>query len=520
MFVRNRDLHTIRERFSFLGRMMDSQMQAQLNRAALKAETAQLQAEAAARERAEQALGHANAQVRGLEALLADARRELAENSARLVVANTMLTAIQASTAWKITWPARQIGARMPRSVRRAVRGLVDITFQLLRKPGQLRAIQVAARVPTLAGQLSPAASMVIPTPSPTRTGRARPLLDRGSWRLDEAPAASITRNEKILASISRSMKILEVGPGYSPVLARADGWNVYSLDHCAADELRRKYSAANVDISGIQDVDFVWQDGPLDTAIPVDQLGTFDACIGSHIIEHIPDLVGFFHSMERILSPTGIVSLVVPDKQFCFDFFQPLTMTGEVLAAHRERRTRHTRTAEFNAGAYMVRAGGQIAWGQRPTELLEFCNGDLKAANRLFFRTEDDHSYHDVHAWYFTVSSFRLIMLELAWMGHLDFKEINVSPTQHCEFFITLGRGRPPLTDDQYRAARIELLTNVLLDFRQQTDFLIDGPNYVDRSTELYIDRGHKLPSEIARRRFQQYVDTLRRRVAMSIRK
>lgn len=76
--------------------------------------------------------------------------------------------------------------------------------------------------------------------------------------------------------------------------------------------------------------------------------------------------------------------------------------------------------------------------------------------------------------------------MLELAWMGHLDFKEVGFSPTQHCEFFITLGRGRPTFTDDQYRTARIELLTNVLLDIREQTAFLIDGPNYVGEFTEL----------------------------------
>ncbi len=36
-----------------------------------------------------------------------------------------------------------------------------------------------------------------------------------------------MTRNEKILTHISRSMKILEIGPGYSPLLSRSDGWDV-----------------------------------------------------------------------------------------------------------------------------------------------------------------------------------------------------------------------------------------------------------------------------------------------------
>ncbi len=290
-----------------------------------------------------------------------------------------------------------------------------------------------------------------------------------------------MTRNDKILARISKSMKILEIGPSYSPLLKRAEGWNVYSLDHATGDELRAKYVGhPNVDVNQIQDVDFVWRDGPLETAIPQDQLGTFDACIGSHMIEHVPNLVSFFRSMEHILAPTGVVSLVVPDKRFCFDYFQPVTMTGDVLAASREQRTRHTRAAEFNAAAYMVRSGGEIAWGQHPTGLLEFYDGDLRSASEHFFRGDTDDAYRDVHGWYFTFSSFRLIMLELAWMGHLKFEEIDVSPTEHCEFFITLGRGHPRLTEDQYRARRMDLLTNILLDIREQTDFLLDGPNYV----------------------------------------
>jgi SAM-dependent methyltransferase len=296
-----------------------------------------------------------------------------------------------------------------------------------------------------------------------------------------------MTRNEKILARISKSMKVLEVGPSYSPVLMRSDGWNAFSLDHSTADELRRKYEGhANVDVSKIQDVDFVWRDGPLESAIPTNQLGTFDACIGSHMIEHVPSLVAFFESMERILSPDGVISLAVPDKRFCFDFFQPITMTGEVVAAHRDRRTRHNPIAEFNAIAYMVRSGTEVAWGQQPTQVLEFYNGDLKAAAQFLARGDDDGSYRDVHGWYFTQSSFRLIMLELAWLGLLNFHEVYVSPTTHCEFFVTLARGAPRLSEKQFQSARMDLATNILLEIREQTDFLIEGSHYIGPPRDL----------------------------------
>jgi SAM-dependent methyltransferase len=276
-------------------------------------------------------------------------------------------------------------------------------------------------------------------------------------------------------------MKILEIGPSYSPVLTRADGWDIYSLDHSDAEALRSKYADhPNVDVARIQDVDFVWQNGSLETPIPSDQLGTFDACIGSHMIEHVPDLVAFFGSMERILSPSGVISLVVPDKRFCFDFFQPITMTGDVLVAHREKRTRHTRASEFNAQAYMVRSGGDISWGQRPTKLLEFYDGNIQTASDKLFQQEDEGSYHDVHGWYFTISSFRLILLELARINLINFHEADVFPTEHCEFFVTLVRGRPNLTDQQYQTARMDLLTQILLDVRDQSDLLIAGANYL----------------------------------------
>jgi len=291
-----------------------------------------------------------------------------------------------------------------------------------------------------------------------------------------------VTRNEKILAHIPRRAKILEIGPGYSPVLTRSSGWDVYTLDHASADELRSKYANADVDTSRIEAVDFIWRGGPLELAVPPIHHGTFDACIGSHLIEHMPDIISFFQSLRRLVTPAGVVSLVVPDKRFCFDFFQPITMTGDVLEAYRAKRDRHTSTAVFNAATNMVRAGGLVSWGQQPTGPLTFEDGNLQAANESFFAKDESHEYRDVHGWYFTPSSFRLIIMELGWMGHIDFAEISRAETVNCEFFVTLGFGKPKLTDDQFRTLRMDLLINILLEFREQTDFLIDGSNFVGR--------------------------------------
>ncbi len=285
----------------------------------------------------------------------------------------------------------------------------------------------------------------------------------------------SLSRTEKIVSHVSREMKILEIGPSANPTLVRTDGWNVFSIDHLNAEGLREKYySDPLVDTARIQEVDFVWQSGTLDTAIGSEHLGTFDCIIGSHVIEHFPDLLGFFLSAHRILKPQAILSLVVPDKRFCFDYFKPVALTGDVLEAHSERRTRHSGKTAFNGAAYGVRSGQQIAWSAGNTDLLSFVRGLNEGYEA--FNAESDPSampYRDRHGWYFTPSSFRLIRLELAALGLISFEEISFFPTVGCEFFVTLQQTEKPNTE-LLQARRMDYLKGMILEVREQADYLI----------------------------------------------
>jgi 2-polyprenyl-3-methyl-5-hydroxy-6-metoxy-1,4-benzoquinol methylase len=57
--------------------------------------------------------------------------------------------------------------------------------------------------------------------------------------------------------------------------------------------------------LSRVQEVDRVWTAGPLEMVLQ-DQLGTFDAIIASHVIEHIVDPIAFFDSASRLLNERG----------------------------------------------------------------------------------------------------------------------------------------------------------------------------------------------------------------------
>jgi hypothetical protein len=303
--------------------------------------------------------------------------------------------------------------------------------------------------------------------------------------RQDDDAIPSQSRNELLLGSIDRSAAIIEIGPSFNPVAPKADGWNATVVDHATRAELISKYTGHDVDLTRIEEVDYVWTNGPLIDAIPQRLHGTFDALIASHVIEHATDFIGFLDAAEALLSPNGTVLLAVPDKRYCFDYFRPATTTGQVLYAHASGRSRHTRRIIFDQFAYMVRDkhinGWGGAWGQMPVGELEFFH-TLDMAKSEFAKSSEDPSspYIDMHAWQFTPASFELIMFELALLGETDWKIQRISPAIVCEFFVGLCRGgkaeAAALPATSQNARRLDLLKRALLDTTEQIGFLIDG--------------------------------------------
>jgi SAM-dependent methyltransferase len=291
-----------------------------------------------------------------------------------------------------------------------------------------------------------------------------------------------LTRNEILLGPINRSMRILEVGPSYSPVAPKADGWNVRSIDHFSREALVEKYRGhSGVDVSRIEHVDFVWTDGNFSSAVPARDHGSFDALIASHVIEHAPDLLDFLDSMAELVNPIGVVALAIPDKRYCFDYFKPLTTTGDVMAAHAQLRTRHSRFNAFDQVAYAASVDGSIAWSQGPARGLKLVHSLAEArAYSEAISERVDAPYQDMHAWHFIPASFQLLMLELARVGLTDWQVERTTPAQGCEFLAWLRRGGIEaaglLSPTALEESRLALLKRTLLETKDQIDFLVQG--------------------------------------------
>jgi len=288
----------------------------------------------------------------------------------------------------------------------------------------------------------------------PIETPARNPVLTDTS--LTASDGFSLSRVEKALAFIDRDGLGLEIGPAHSPIAPRRGGFNVHVLDYMDADALREKFQDVDVDLAQIEEVDFVWGGEPLRQLVG----GTYryDWIIASHVIEHLPDLAGFLNDCQDVLKPEGVVSLVVPDKRYCFDHFRPLTTTGEVLDAFGQRRNRPTPGSVFDHMMNCVTLDGQISWSAE-THGKYGSTYSFEYARNVWDQATAGVGYVDVHVSCFTPASFRLILQDLRSLGLLTSLDVTHEfETTGNEFFVTLGQG----TREPSARERIALLRQI----------------------------------------------------------
>lgn len=297
-----------------------------------------------------------------------------------------------------------------------------------------------------------------------------------------------------LLHGIDRDSKLLELGPSISPMAPRSAGWNVTVVDHATQEELVAKYrNDVHANVANIEKVDFVWRNGPLHGAVPEHLHGSFDVLIASHVIEHIPDPIGFLDSAARLLHPTrGVLALAVPDKRWCFDYFKQPSTTGQMLDAHRVGAQRHSAATRFDASAYVTFAGDRTSWGREDLSDLYLPDTlDHAFAEFQAWSPDPGTPYVDCHAWHFTPSSFELLILELGAVGVADWHVSWLSPRPSVEFMVRLQRGRREfITPAERDHRRLELMKQILLEVREQTDWLV-APKPADPLPTVVVDGG-----------------------------
>jgi SAM-dependent methyltransferase len=301
-------------------------------------------------------------------------------------------------------------------------------------------------------------------------------------------------RKQRLLGSATRTTRIMEIGAGYAPLAPKSDGWLTHVVDHASQEALRAKYATAGVDTSVIEEVDTIWHGGPLEASLPPGLVGRVDMIIVSHVLEHLPDLIGFLRSASTLVAPDGCISVAQPDRRYCFDCFKPWTTTGDLLDAYHHRLSRHSLRTVFNQMAYSATINGQLGWGPWPIELPTLLDPFQAAADSATsFKNTEDRPYEDCHAWQFSPASFRLVLLELCALGLTDWTVENLEGPENFEFFATLRRGvQRQLSPEALQEQRRSLLVEHLREVQEQATFMLhaaEKPKAAAETANLYYE-------------------------------
>jgi Methyltransferase domain len=275
-----------------------------------------------------------------------------------------------------------------------------------------------------------------------------------------------LTRTEKLLHHIDPAQQAgVEIGPLVNPIVTRRMGPIRY-IDHATTEALRLKYASdPSIDVNKIVDVDYVWGEKSLEELTRAE--APFDYLIASHVIEHVPDLVGWLSEIRTILKPGGILSLAIPDKRQCFDCQRQPTRLCEVLEAylHRNRRPSSRQLLDHFASAVTTTEGAWIWSGPLP-ETTEFKTvSSLSAAWEITQNAFTSGDYCDAHCWVFTPTIFLSLLADLAELNLLKFEVAQFYGTEGCEFFVSLRAvehavGRSAIQPALEAAAQLDTIT------------------------------------------------------------
>jgi predicted SAM-dependent methyltransferase len=250
-------------------------------------------------------------------------------------------------------------------------------------------------------------------------------------------------RNTVVLENLKLDGLGLEIGPSHNPIAPKNKGYNVEILDHLSKDDLISKYQMhEGIDTSKIEEVDYVWNGEPISQLIGKNNI--YDWIIASHVIEHTPCLVTFLNECSKVLKKDGMLSLVIPHRNYCFDYFNEISSISDILDSYVERRTKPTPGKIYQYLANATKLNNKIAWARDELDKSRSQFNlihEMSESKKIFYESIADEKYHDVHVWKFIPESFKLIIDDLRHLDLTDLEILNEARPDGCEFYIQLKK-------------------------------------------------------------------------------
>ena len=218
-----------------------------------------------------------------------------------------------------------------------------------------------------------------------------------------------------------------EIGAFDLPMVEPNEGLCVFG-DYRTKEELQALAANApghNPDF--VQQVDYDLRNG-------YDQIdGPFDWIAAAHVIEHIPDVIGWIKSLDRLLKPGGRLLLIIPDKRYTFDHHRRVSTVTDFVTTHRQQLTRPSYGQVFDHIYYATTVPDpEFLWrgADIPAPPRNFATAHTEAT-----RTESE--YVDCHCSVFTPESFMSCFFHLAAAGTVPLEVGEIVSTQrgHPDF-------------------------------------------------------------------------------------
>jgi hypothetical protein len=255
----------------------------------------------------------------------------------------------------------------------------------------------------------------------------------------------------------------LEIGPLAKPIALRGSSTVEY-VDVTDREGLLAHYAHdPSVDPDAVPTIDY-WlavEDGTTTTLGQAVAAGApFDWVLASHVVEHVPDVVGWLRDVGDVLADDGSVFLVVPDRRFCFDARRSPTTVGMAVQAHELGDRIPSVRAVFDHFRKAVEIRADEAWHGTevgPERTIHPFSDVLDQLARV--RAGE---YVDAHVWTFTPLSFIELIDDLGRLGLIDLTIREVVPTARnkLEFYVVLERiprGTPSVVAEVERQQGIE---------------------------------------------------------------
>jgi SAM-dependent methyltransferase len=234
--------------------------------------------------------------------------------------------------------------------------------------------------------------------------------------------------------------KGVEVGPILRIALHKQE-YDVLYADYADEDTLRAEYAKnPRVDTARIPKIDLVIGDKLLDEVAGRDQ---FDYIVASHVIEHVPDLIGWIASCMSALKPGGVLSLAIPNANYSFDIARRRTEFSDILAASVESRRKPTLTQIADHIGNVRKVKPRDVWAGVTTPENAPRIHTMEHVLRVLQHVKQTDVYRNCHCWIFDEARFEALIRQAVELKLLDVEIVEIVKTaaNRQEFFCALRR-------------------------------------------------------------------------------